>query len=102
MLTRVGQPAAAKAASLPERVTDGAVSPDGAWIALRTNKALHLYNASELLSGQWHERGRVNLSDLGEPQGEGVSFADNTTLYLVGEGGGRSRAGTFARLTCTF
>ena len=102
MLTRVGKPAASRAVSLPERVTDGAVSPDGAWVALRTNRTLHFYTASDLLSGNWQERASMNLSDLGEPQGEGVAFADNSTLYLVGEGGGRSRAGTFARLTCTF
>ena len=39
---------------------------------------------------------------LREPQGEGVAFADETTLYLVGEGGGKGRPGTLARMTCTF
>jgi hypothetical protein len=31
-----------------------------------------------------------------------VTFASDTVLYLVGEGGGKSRPGTFARLSCTF
>jgi hypothetical protein len=101
VLTRVDKTSGSKAASLPEKVTDGAVSPDGAWITLRTNRTLHFYAASELIAGSWHERMQMNLSSVGEPQGEGVTFADNHTLYLVGEGGGRSRPGTFARLTCT-
>ena len=102
-LSRVGKPAApSEGASLPERVTDGAVSPDGTWIALRTNRTLHVYAASDLTSGNWHERMKMTLAEVREPQGEGVAFADNGTLYLVGEGGGRSRPGTFARLACSF
>jgi hypothetical protein len=38
----------------------------------------------------------------GEPQGEGIAFGDERTIYLVGEGGGKSQPGTFARLACTF
>ena len=102
MLTRVDKPAASEGGALPARVTDGAVSPDGNWIALRTNHMLHFYALADVLSGNWRERTRMNLSSLGEPQGEGVTFADNSTLYLVGEGGGRSRSGTFTRVTCAF
>ena len=87
---------------MPERVTDGAISPDGAWVALRTNTALYFYTLTDFAAGNWNRRGVVPLADLHEPQGEGVAFADNSTLYVVGEGGGRSKGGTFARLTCTF
>jgi hypothetical protein len=83
-------------------VTDGAVSPDGQRIVLRTNDSLYFYPASEVTSGTWRNVTRVDLKNLREPQGEGVTFADNTTLVLVGEGGGKGRGGTFVRLACTF
>ena len=54
------------------------------------------------MSGNWREAGRVSLKTLGEPQGEGIAFGDERTIYVVGEGGGKSRPGTFGRLTCTF
>ena len=82
------------------RITDGAVSPSGAWVALRTNTALLLYRAADLMSGNWREASRLSLKELAEPQGEGIAFADENTIYLVGEGGGKSQPGTFARLTC--
>jgi hypothetical protein len=85
-----------------ERITDGAVSPSGAWVALRTNAAVLFFRTGELLSGAWREAGRISLKSLGEPQGEGIAFGDERTIYLVGEGGGKSRPGTFGRLTCTF
>jgi hypothetical protein len=84
-----------------ERITDGAVSPSGDWAALRTTGAIAFHRVDELLSGKWQETSRVSLRALGEPQGEGIAFADETTLYVVGEGGGKKQPGTFARLTCT-
>ena len=101
-LERVGQPRDRGRAGADDRITDGAISPDGTWVALRTNRDLRWYRAADLLSGNWREASRVNLTALGEPQGEGVTFADNETLYLVGEGGGKSRPGTFARLMCIY
>lgn len=101
-LERVGKPRTPGAVSAKDRITDGAVSPDGTWVVLRTRTALSFHAASDLLAGQWQERGRVDLSRLGEPQGEGVTFADASTLYLVGEGGGKKRPGTIVRATCTF
>jgi hypothetical protein len=85
-----------------QRITDGAVSPGGAWVALRTNTAILLYRTEDLLSGNWKEQSRISLKALGEPQGEGIAFGDERTLYLLGEGGGKSQPGTFGRLTCTF
>ena len=100
-LQRIGTPNKPGKVAAGEQISDGAVSPDGAWIALRTNTAVILYRAEDLLAGQWQEAGRVSVKALGEPQGEGLAFGDARTIYLVGEGGGKSRPGTFGRLTCT-
>jgi uncharacterized protein YjiK len=44
----------------------------------------------------------VSIKAIAEPQGEGIAFGDERTIYLVGEGGGQSQPGTFGRLTCAF
>lgn len=100
-LERVGQPREGDEKSTRNRITDGAFSPDGRWVVLRTTNALHFYDAADFSAGRWRELGRTALDALGEPQGEGVAFADDSTLYLVSEGGGKSQPGTFARFTCT-
>jgi hypothetical protein len=101
-LQRIGEPRRAGRVAADERITDGAVSPSGSWIALRTTTAVLVYRTAELLSGNWGETSRISLKALGEPQGEGIAFGDEKTIYLVGEGGGRSQPGTFGRLTCAF
>jgi hypothetical protein len=100
-LERVGETRAVGTAGRNDRITDGSVSPDGEWIALRTLTAVMLYRSSDLLSGNWREASRIAVESLGEPQGEGIAFGDGNSLYLVGEGGGKEKPGTFARLTCT-
>ena len=96
-LERVGDP---HPRENKDRITDGAVSPDGRWVALRSTEALMLYRATDLLTGNWREVGRVPLGTLAEPQGEGVTFAADNALYLISEGGGKKQPGRFARLTC--
>lgn len=81
------------------RITDADVSPDGQRIALRTNRALDLFQLDDLLAGR-DQAIHVSLESLDEPQGEGVTFGADGTVYLVGEGGGKGRPGTFARLRC--
>ena len=100
-LEAVGQARSGKN-SEDDHLTDGAVSPDGSWIVLRTKTRLLFYSTRDLTTGNWREAGRVSLANLKEPQGEGVAFVDDKTLVLVSEGGGKSQPGTFARLTCTF
>jgi hypothetical protein len=82
------------------RITDGAVSPDGQWVVLRTKSSLSFYRASDLLAGQWKVASRVDLTPLKEPQGEGVALGADNTVFLTGEGGGKNQPGTFARFTC--
>lgn len=101
-LQQMGQPRPGRPASADDRITDGDVSPSGAWVALRTKSDVVIHRTEDLMSGNWREAGRVSLKTLSEPQGEGIAFGDERTIYVVGEGGGKSQPGTFGRLTCTF
>lgn len=83
------------------RITDGSVSPDGAWVALRTLTAVTFYPAADFFAGRWNAAARVDVSGLKEPQGEGVALGPDNTVYLAGEGGGKGQPGTFARFPCT-
>ena len=83
------------------RITDGSVSADGQWVVLRTGQALMFYRAADFLAGNWSEAGRFSLRGVKEAQGEGVSMGPDGSVYLTGEGGGKARAGTFARLVCS-
>lgn len=98
-LERVGMPHPGGRAQMSDRITDGAMSADGEWIALRTRTRLTLHRASELLAGKWDAVSVVDLRPLGERQGEGVAFGPGGALFVAGEGGGK-RPGTFARLDC--
>lgn len=99
-LERVGTPRSPGRVADNQEITDGAVSPDGARIVLRTHQALFFYRTSELLAGNWREEQIADLTQVAEPQGEGVALGPDNSVYLSGEGGGGSRAGTFARVTC--
>jgi hypothetical protein len=99
-LERVGTPRSSGTPGRDDRITDAALSADGQWVALRSTTRLTLHLAAEFMAGHWREAARVSLAPLGEPQGEGLTFAGDGTLYLVGEGGGKKRAGTFAKLSC--
>ena len=100
-LERVGKPRGSEKASATERITDGAVSIDGIWVVLRTSQALVFHHAADLFAGNWVEAGRVDLKAAGEAQGEGVAMAADGTVYLTGEGGGKSQPGTFVRFACS-
>lgn len=82
-----------------EHVTGAAMSPDSAWVALRTNDALLFYRTRDLIGGQPAAPQGVDLTAVGEPQGEGVALGADGQVYLAGEGGGRG--GTLAALRCT-
>jgi hypothetical protein len=99
VLERVGDAGSTKPAA-ESRITDGAVSPDGQWAALRTASSLAFYRSSDLLGGRWRESSRIDLSPLKEPQGEGVALGAGNAVFLAGESGGKGQAGTFARFAC--
>jgi hypothetical protein len=100
-LERVGKPRESGKGREAERVTDGAVSTDGSWVVLRSKHALAFYRAAEFFGGSWQEGGRVDVKAAGEPQGEGIAIGPDGTVYLTGEGGGKSQAGTFVRFACS-
>jgi hypothetical protein len=99
-LERVGSPRSPGKPGPHDRITDAALSANGEWVALRTTTRVTLHSATEFMAGNWREAARVSLAPLGEAQGEGLTFASDGTLYLVGEGGGKKRPGTFAKLSC--
>jgi hypothetical protein len=98
-LERIGSGSADKAEK-ESRITDGAVSPDGQWAVLRTKSALTFHRTSDLLAVQWRAANRVDLTSLKEPQGEGVALGADNIVFLAGEGGGKSKPGSFARFSC--
>lgn len=79
------------------RVTDGDLTWDGHWVALRTLGALEFFRTSDLVAGRAGTAVHVDLASLREPQGEGLAFARDGTVFLTGEG---LRGGTLARLSC--
>jgi hypothetical protein len=98
-LERVGAPLVARP-NPRQRITDAAISRDGQRVVLRTNSELTFYSAAEFLRGEFKEIGRADLKALGEPQGEGIVFGSDDTVYLAGEGGGKKAAGTLGSLSC--
>jgi hypothetical protein len=97
-LERVGE--IASKVDADSRITDGSVSPDGQWVVLRSRSALSFLRAAGLLSGQARAASTFRVTSLAEPQGEGVALGADNSVFLTGEGGGQSRSGTFARLSC--
>ncbi len=100
-LERVSAAPQAKGSADAVDVTDGDVSRDGRWVALRSNQRITFYPAAEFFAGKWTPAGRVDLAAFAEPQGEGLAFGPNNMLFVAGEGGGKSSPGTFGRLTCS-
>jgi hypothetical protein len=77
----------APAAGQPgDRVTGASASPDGRWVAVRTYGRLAFYRTLELL-GDGDPAHTVDLTPLGEPQGEAVALAADGTVLLTSESG---------------
>jgi hypothetical protein len=99
-LERIGDARAGERTASRDWVTDGTVSANGQWVALRTRHRVTFHRAARLLSGEWPVERTIELDSIQEPQGEAVALGDGGTVYLGGEGGPMSAAGTFARFTC--
>jgi hypothetical protein len=99
-LERIGEALSARAGE-DDRITGAAVSADDRWLALRTHDSIRFFQLADATNGRWREAGRMDVRALREPQGEGIAFGPEGSVYLVGEGGKGSAAGTLARLECT-
>jgi hypothetical protein len=82
------------------RITDAESSPDGKWVAMRTNKELLLYRAADIVASRFEMFWHFDLSSLDEPQGEGVAITNDGDVYLASEGGGHGLPGLLAHLKC--
>jgi hypothetical protein len=83
-----------------ERATGAALSADHNWVAVRSNQSLWFFRAADFISGQAGQPVWVDLSGAREPQGEGIAFGPNQTIFLVGEGGSKGRPGSLRTITC--
>jgi hypothetical protein len=90
-----------KTLDIDGKVTGAGATVDGQRVALRTHAALFVFRTADLVSSRATTPLRIDVSHVGEPQGEGVAFGPGGVVYLVGEGGGHGRPGTLARLHCT-
>ena len=83
-----------------ERATGAALSTDRKWVAIRSNQSLWLFRAGDFIAGQASQPVWVDLSTAREPQGEGIAFGPDQTIFLVGEGGSKGRPGSLSTITC--
>jgi hypothetical protein len=82
------------------RITDATTTPDGEWVALRTNSELLLLRTGDLVDGKMNDVWHASLRSLDETQGEGVAISNGGDIYLAGEGGGHGLPGTFTHVKC--
>jgi hypothetical protein len=81
-------------------ITGAAASPDGRWVALRSNRTLLVFKTEDFVKDG--NPVSVDLSSLNEPQGEGIAFGSGNELHLVSESGGDARGGVLTRVHCAF
>jgi hypothetical protein len=82
------------------RITDAETTPDGRWVAMRTNAELLLLRTRDLVDGHMRDVWHVDLRPFDETQGEGVAISNAGDVYLAGEGGGHGLPGTFIHFKC--
>jgi hypothetical protein len=82
-----------------DRVTGASASPDGRWVAVRTYSLLAIYRTADLL-GAGEPAVRMDLTPLGEAQGEGVALGNDGTVVLTSESRNRHIPGSVAVLSC--
>lgn len=84
-----------------DRITGASASPDGRHVAIRSYGSLYIYAADALTGGGETAPLVIDLSYLGEPQGEGVALRDDGTVWLSSEAEDGDASPLLARLSCT-
>jgi hypothetical protein len=82
------------------RITDAETSPNGTWVAMRTNERLLVYRSDDIQARRLNHLWQADLRGLNEIQGEGVAISDEGDVYLASEGGTESRPGMWQHLRC--
>jgi hypothetical protein len=80
-----------------DNVTDAATTPDGQWVAMRTNDEMIVFREDELALGSHGPP--IGLRELQEPQGEGIAMTADGTVYLASEGK-RKGPGSLRTMRC--
>jgi hypothetical protein len=84
---------------LPDQVTGGATSADGARVLLRTYSYLQYFEVNRD-GGLEGDGTRASLSSAAEPQGEAVAWRADGVVFLLGEKGFDRESGILARTSC--
>lgn len=83
-----------------DRVTAASATPNGRWVGIRSYRTLYLYPAEQLLAQGDIAPVTVDLTGLGQAQGEALVLADDGTAWLTSEAEDDGRA-RWVRLRCT-
>jgi hypothetical protein len=83
-----------------DRVSAATATRDGRRVAVRSYRNLYVYDAAALVSGAPVEPTVIDLAPLGEGQGEGVTLADEGTIWLSSEAANRRSLPLLNRLNC--
>lgn len=82
------------------QITSASASPSGRWVAIRRYKRLSIYSAATLVAGDVATTLEVDLTPVGEAQGEAVAIMDDGRIFLSSEGGFRDAPGSISVLQC--
>lgn len=88
-------------ASDEDRVTAATATADGRWAAVRSYRSLYLYSLDALISGEPAEPTIVDLTPLGQMQGESIALRDDGTGWVTTEAEDEGSKPAMGRLRCT-
>jgi hypothetical protein len=83
-----------------QQVTSASASPSGEWVAIRTYQSLSLFRTDALLRGETTPARTIDLTPVGEVQGEAVALADDGRVVLTSERGFKENPATISILRC--
>lgn len=85
-----------------DRVTGAASTPDGRWVGIRSYRNLYLYRSADLLGGGAAEPVVVDLTPLGQEQGESLAITRDGTVWMSSEAENKNARPSWSRVQCTF